>query len=110
MRRYIATLHKKPEHHKKRFALLVSGGFTLFVFAIWTLVMFGSDGTLAKNNAPVLRAHREVSPIESMWENLSSSIEGLREAFGGLKDSSGTLEIEDDYLEMRNNVLNVYGQ
>ncbi len=55
MRQYISTLHKKPDHIKRRFAFLVSASFTLSIFTIWSLVNFGlpskSEIAAKKNNS-----------------------------------------------------------
>lgn len=87
MRKYLATLHTKPDHHKKRFAFLVSGGVTLFLFMIWTLVTFGEGGTLAQtveeNN------NNEVSPFESISAGAGESVHGLQENFKALINSYG---------------------
>lgn len=110
MRKYLATLHKRPEHHKKRFALLVSGVFTLFIFSIWTLVTFGEGGVLAREKGEKEEASAEVGPFESFKNNVATSVEGIFGNFGKLKDGLETVDIESDYTEMRNNVLEVYGQ
>ncbi|MEK7147858.1 MAG: hypothetical protein AAB758_01015, partial [Patescibacteria group bacterium] len=78
MRRYLATLHKRSDEHKKRFALLVSGGISLFIFAIWSMATFGPTGSIAESNTEPQRAHEEVGPIESIRVNLASSLESLK--------------------------------
>ncbi|MSR87560.1 MAG: hypothetical protein EXS69_00060 [Candidatus Zambryskibacteria bacterium] len=93
MRRYLATLHRQPDRHKKRFALLVSGGVTVLIFVIWTLVTFGTGGTLAEDNN-TKRAHEEVSPIDSLR---ASATEGFDAA-------------QDSFSQLREGVLNIHGQ
>ena len=80
MRKYLATLHKRPDHHKKRFALLVSGTITLFIFGVWSLATFGT-------NKVIVTGGDEVSPFQSLHSSLAVSIEALQENFKELKDS-----------------------
>src|SRR3989344_5865914 len=53
MRQYLSTLHKQPPHHKKRFALLASSTITLFIFGVWSLVTFGTGGTMIAENEKI---------------------------------------------------------
>ena len=111
MRKYLSTLHQKPERHKKRFAFLVSGGFTLAIFSLWSLTTFGTGGTLAQNSVEVERAHPEISPLESLKSNLADSLQGLTDAFTAVTEVVGeAADLEADYTEMKTDVLNTYGQ
>lgn len=110
MRKYLATLHQRSHEHKKRFALLASGGFTLLIFSFWSVATFGTGGTLAQNNIEVQRAHEEVGPLESIGSTMSASVGAILENFGLLKSEVNKVNLESDYTEMRNNVLEVYGQ
>ena len=87
MDRYLAKLHKKPDHHKKRFALLASGTITLFIFGVWSLATFGVSGISEK----VVVEKNEVSPFESLRMSLGSSFEALKNSFKELE--TGALEI-----------------
>lgn len=88
MRHYLATLHTKPDHHKKRFAFLVSAGVTLTMFTVWSLVTFGTGGTLAQNDPSTTlgasNSQIEVSPFESFREGLASSFDAMKESFEDL--------------------------
>lgn len=111
MKKYLATLHTKPERHKKRFALLVSGGTTLAIFALWTMVTFGTGGTLAQNDEPKAEAVKEVSPLESLQMGVAASFAGLRQMLGTMKAGLGEMvDLEADYTEMKSGVLTNYGQ
>ncbi len=117
MKRYLATLHTKPERHKKRFALLVSGATTLLIFSVWGLVNFGTGGLLAQDNPQdsVLVANavqsREVGPLESLKTGMAASWEGLSEIFDTMKAGFGVMtDLEADYTEMKSNVLSDYAQ
>ena len=90
MDRYLAKLHKKPDHHKKRFALLASSTITLFIFGVWSLTTFGVNSI----SREVVVEKSEVSPLQSLRTSLASSFEALKNSFE----------------EMRNNALEVYGR
>ena len=83
MRKYLATLHTKSREHKRRFALLVSGVATLFMFAMWSMVTFGPSGTLAENKKEkeIKRAHEEVSPLESLRSSAVESFDSVKNAY-----------------------------
>lgn len=87
MKTYLKQLHTKPDHHKKRFALLVSGGFTAIMFVTWSIVKFGGAPELAtEQTGPVNLAAVEVSevgiePIENIWRGVSDSWQSLRGIF-----------------------------
>ena len=113
MRQYLSTLHQKPAHHKKRFAFLVSAGMTLAIFTVWSLVTFGTGGTLAQDKQQLTTNDQqlEVGPLESFKESLAATWEGVKESFDGLSGGiQGAVDLESDYTEMRDNVLNIYGQ
>ena len=113
MRQYLATLHKPSPQHKKHFALGVSGGVTLVIFALWSVVNFGSNGTIAKSGVEVERAHPEVSPLESLRTNVASSFQGIIESFSGLKNEVEKVKVEtqtaNPYTDLRSNQLEIYG-
>jgi hypothetical protein len=106
MDRYLAKLHRRPDHHKKRFALLASGTITLFIFGIWSLATFGMSGT---SNEIVVEKN-EVSPFQSLRDSLASSLDALQSSFEELKSGLKSVNLETEYIEMRDNALDVYGQ
>lgn len=80
MRKYLSTIHERPDSHKKLFAFAVSGTFTLFIFAIWTLTTFGlsggesiaeSDNVYIASADPVEQEELETSPFSSFRDNLA---------------------------------------
>jgi len=107
MRKYLATLHTKSDHHKKRFALIVSGCFTLLIFAIWLEVRFGPSDT--QTVAATMQAdtvNGAPSPLESLkasaseaWSLLSGQVDKAEE---GLK----SVDLQNNYTEVRNDALN----
>ncbi len=111
MRRYLAKLQKKPDHHKKQFALLASATITLFIFGIWSLATFPpkADQPMAggKSNGSNVN---EVSPFQSLGTNLASSLEALKGSFGALQSSLKIVDFEAKYREMRDGALDIYGE
>jgi len=111
MKRYLAELYKKPDHHKKRFALLASGTITLFIFGAWSLAVFPpkADQPLSggKNNDSNVS---EVSPFQSIRMNLATSLEAIRNSFEELKVGLEAVDFEAEYKEMRDGALDTYGQ
>ncbi|MEK7175863.1 MAG: hypothetical protein AAB695_00620 [Patescibacteria group bacterium] len=79
MRKYLATLHKRPPHHKKRFALLTSGAFTLLIFAIWVLVNFGQGEATP---AAAEKSLEVVSPLESIKNNFNNLGDSALDIYG----------------------------
>jgi hypothetical protein len=81
MRKYLKELPNKSRGHRKRFALLASGGFTLLVFVIWSAVKFDRVPEVADTTGPVnLAAVSEAAPpfetifsgIKSYWQALTN--------------------------------------
>ncbi|MDO8590313.1 MAG: hypothetical protein Q7R69_03540 [bacterium] len=117
MRRYLSTLHTKPERHKKQFAFLASSSITLFIFGVWSLATFGINSTNTKivaesgsSQEASAQPETEVSPFESLRMNLSTSLEAFRENFGALKSGLKAVDLEAEYKEMRDGALDVYGE
>ena len=112
MRKYLSTLHRQPDQHKKFFAFAVSGGFTLFIFAIWRFVNFGTGGILAgeANNFAQVKKEESASPFASLRSGLASGLDSLRESFEGLQGGLQGVDFQSDYEEMREKALDTYGQ
>ncbi len=114
MKRYFAELHQKPDHHKKRFALLASGSVTLFIFGVWSLATFGMSGgeIIGSSHSPTppVTVENEVSPFQSLRMSLASAMEALQGSFQELKSGLEAVDFEAEYTEMRDSTLNLYGQ
>lgn len=113
MNRFFAELYKKPDHHKKLFALLASGTITLFIFGAWSLTFFGtSSNNIAKvdNTRGSIKANQEISPIESIGINLANSLEAIKNSWGLLKSSFENKDFDTEYTNMKDNVFDIYGQ
>jgi len=103
MRKYLAQLYKKPDHHKKQFALLASGTVTLFIFGVWSLTTFGI-------NTRIIVETSEVSPFQSLGSSLAASFEAFKSNWGELKSSLKAVDFEAEYQEMRDGALDIYGE
>lgn len=113
MRKYLATLHKRPEHHQKNFALAVSGGVTLFIFAIWLLVNFGSVSAVSDTQTEevaTLGRVKEVSPLESLGLSLAASWGSMKEAWGSLTQGFKGFDVEAGYDEMKEKTFETYAR
>lgn len=112
MRHYLATLHKKPDHHKKRFALLVSASFTLFIFTVWSLVNFGlptNESRIAYNGAEAQRTI-ETTPFTSLKAGVAAAFQAMSGGFGEIKQGLEQVNVNGEYQEMRNRAFDTYGR
>ncbi|MDO8565259.1 MAG: hypothetical protein Q7R67_01380 [bacterium] len=80
MRHYLSTLHARPDHHKKRFALLTSLGFTLIILSIWSLTTFNRPAEVVDAQRP-----QEVSPFQSLLGGVGASFQAIFSNFSELK-------------------------
>lgn len=116
MQNFFAKLHQKPDHHKKRFALLASSTITLFIFGFWSVATFGgSGGVLAdvdteSQTASVIASENEVGPFKSLRSSLGGSISAIAESFAELMDSFNSVNFQSDYSEMRDKAIESYEQ
>ena len=116
MRKYLAELHNKPDHHKRRFAFLASSTVTLFIFAIWSMATFGFNTSILGGNesqtASIASAkiEEEVSPFQSIRMNIADSLDAIKNGWGELKEGLEAVDLETEYQEMREDALDVYGQ
>lgn len=111
MRKYLSTLHERPHAHKKRFALVTAGSFTLLVFAIWALATFGSapvatSGTEASANRAVL----ESSPIGSLMRGIGAGFKAFIGTTNEMKESLEVVNYESGFRREDSNSLNNYGE
>ena len=114
MKRYLSTLHRQPDEHKRRFALFVSSVVTLFIFSIWSLVIFGTSpgGILAENetNQVAETTSGDISPFQSMRSGLASSFQALKNSFGELKSGIESVNLETKYQDLRDGALDIYAR
>ncbi len=95
MRRYLATLHKQPEHHQKRFALLVSGVATLFIFTIWCFAKFGAPNTEVVATTPADTSTNAESPLESLKANAQSALSSMSSEFSKAKQGLESVDVKN---------------
>jgi len=109
MKTYIKDLHKKPLHHKKRFALLVSGIFTLTIFTFWSLATFSalSRTQVVATEKP---ADNGPGPLTYLGSNVASTYESFRNEWSKLTEIVNSVDLEAEYEEMREKALETYGQ
>ena len=91
MRKYLATLGQRSEGHKKRFALAVSGCFTLLIFGIWTVANFGPEEKGPTLSSDSQGRTLEVSPFESFQGSVASSFDALKGSFSELKSGFNSI-------------------
>jgi hypothetical protein len=106
MRRYLATLHKRPEHHQKRFAFLVSGVTTLMIFTIWCFAKFGAPGTETVATAgPEDIGAKAESPLESLRASAETALSSMSEEYKKAKAGLESVDVEGSYANVRNTAL-----
>lgn len=113
MRKYLATLHKRPDIHKKRFAFLVSGVFTMLLFVSWSLVNFGLPGegeVVAVEDTRETQELKGTTPFESLGNGVAAAFQALTGQFGEIKEGLKQVDIENEYGEMRNKAFDTYGR
>lgn len=108
IRRYLTDLHGKPDHHKKRFALLVSGTATLFIFTIWCIAKFG---TYSSNTPSVVatvpdNSTQAVSPIGSLKASVNEALSSLGVELNKAKAGLQSVDVGGSYTTLRNDALN----
>lgn len=79
MRKYLSELHTKPRHHKKRFAMIVSGVVTLAIFSIWSSVKFGVKPIVVKENSGPVNLAATVSQngLDKVFDGIGNSWKSL---------------------------------
>ena len=85
MKTYIKTLKDKPHHHQNRFALLVSGGFTLIIFTVWSMVMFNSPNKIPLAVDTETDSQYEEGPTSALRATFANSFEAIRANVASLK-------------------------
>jgi hypothetical protein len=83
MRKYLATLHQRPDHHKRRFALLTSGVVTLSIFIIWSLVRFGSmtSSNVADSQPNTAAVATSITPLQAIGSSIATAWASITSEF-----------------------------
>lgn len=75
MKKYIAHLRTKQDHHKKRFALGVSAGITAIMAIFWATSFSYFNG--GSTNVEIARKNSENSPLNVIRRNVASVYESV---------------------------------
>jgi len=88
MRKYLSTIHHRSPSHKKLFAFIVSGSFTLIIFGVWSLVTFGRNSqTIAE--APKRGGTLEATlPIQEIKTGVANSFEAVRNQINAFEQNN----------------------
>jgi hypothetical protein len=106
MKEYLRTIHERTPSHRNRFALLVSGGTTLLIFGVWSLVVFGGQtAVLAEAPTPKVEEVEAESPFGGLSGGVANSFSAIKEQFQQIKESVSNINIETEYEEVRNEAL-----
>ncbi len=105
MKEYLKTIHQRSSAHKRRFALLVSGGATLFIFGIWSLVVFGSKGVTVADTTTQAGNQNVVSSFEDIKGGVANSLEAVKNQVNQVKQAITTTNVENKYQEVRDQAL-----
>jgi hypothetical protein len=123
MQRYLATLHKRSDTYKKRFAFITASTFTASMFMVWSLVNFGLPAHSSAKLATA-EANRETvavkvstdaepkspSPFANFKEGIAGAVVAAKPYLENTKDYVVELDFENSYNEMRNSVFEKYGR
>lgn len=112
MKKYLSTIHQRSPAHKRRFALLVSGGVTLIIFSIWSLVVFGNGNAIVANQPSDLSGPtvvennpNTVSPFDDVKGGIANSIDAVKQQFDQIKQAVGSVNLQNKYQETRDQAL-----
>jgi ABC-type lipoprotein release transport system permease subunit len=109
MKKYLSTLHQRSPAHKKRFALIVSGGSTLLIFGVWAFVVFGGMNSTVSNDTQnkivVANPQNEVSPFDDLKGGVANAVDAVKQQFDQVKESINSANIQNKYEEARDQAL-----
>ncbi len=106
MKQYLKNIHTKSPAHKKRFALLVSGGTTLLIFSIWSMVVFGGSGAkVADVPEAKVENTNTASPFGDIKSGVANSFEAVKEQVKEIGDTLNSTNFESEYQQVRDEAL-----
>ncbi len=111
MKKYLATIHTRSDRHKTSFALGVSGGFTLLIFAVWFIAREPA-APIAKKEGPSQLAGvvHEVSPLESLAATAANAWDGILASFHLFNQGIENINLDESYKELKNESIGSYGR
>ncbi len=106
IKKYLATLHTKPEHHKKRFSFLVAASFTLLIFTVWSSVKFGdTSSTVARVEEVEEPRNEAMSPLDGLRASLSDGWSLVKGEMDKASQGLESVDIQNSYSDIRNDAL-----
>jgi hypothetical protein len=105
MENYLEQMRQRPEHHKKYFALGVSGCFTAIIFLVWVFANFGGAATVVAENVPDKQS-QGASPFENISNSVANAWSAMRGELSERGKSIEKVDLDNKYQEIRNDALN----
>ena len=91
-------MRQKPESHRRRVALMLSAGATLFLFAVWAATIPAQFADINGQSAAVSAS----TPLDSLKQNFGDSYTSLRD---NLSSGPGAGVTSDDASYVSNGVV-----
>lgn len=105
MENYLEQLRQKPDHHKRYFALGVSGCFTAIIFLAWTFAHFGGAATVVAENVPN-QGREGQSPFESISNSVANAWSAMKGQLNNTGNNLEKVDLDNKYQKIRNDALN----
>ena len=110
MKKYLSTIHQRSPAHKRRFALVVSGGITLIIFTIWSFVTFANTNpSLANQNSNSTDNQKQnltaVSPFADLSGGVANTIDAVKQQINQIKQAVSSSNIQNQYQQVRDQAL-----
>ncbi len=109
MRRYIQSLHKKPEHTRKQIAFGVSSAIMVLILGVWVTtfsVRFGSlslhDETIKKSNQAAVNSN---DSLDDLRAKLGSDYQDLQQQL----NNEGVVIKDDTSVQQPDETVSGYG-
>lgn len=105
MYQYIAELRKKPDHHKKRVALITAFAVTAVMFVGWASVLLPSSTSTIIADSQASQAADTSSvgstPFETIKDSAAAVILSIKSLFEKKADN---FNFQDEYTKMKDQV------
>lgn len=99
MRRYIEELKKRPDHHRQRVALGVSGGITAIIFVLWVSVTVPNT---AQTFAREEKQEKKDTPISVLSQGAAQVYQAVKQNISDV--SQNTVDLQSEYEKMKQEV------
>jgi hypothetical protein len=107
MYQYIEQLRNKPDHHKRRVALLASGAITGLIFFAWLSVILPSNTSQIVADSSQSQGVSEAdnnTPIETLKRSTAQVFDAIKVLFQKTATSASNVNLEDNYTKMKTQV------